>query len=118
MNTNMYENNVNHMNTFETCNRRLEQFLFVHDIRFSEWYRNNDGLTTWVYPDNAELREVVKEFRKLDERRRERRFSNIPSAEPAPSSFQSSFTQRPAPVRQNKYGPQQNYPNPRDRKRC
>ena len=41
-------NNV-HMNTFETCNRRLEQFLFVHDIHFMEWYKNEDGLTIWRF---------------------------------------------------------------------
>lgn len=112
MNSNMYTNS--RMNTFETNNRRLEQFLFIHDIRFSEWYKNDDGLTTWVYPDNNETREVVKEFRKLDARRRERRMNAAPS-----SSFQSPYVAAQPVARQTKYGPvRQNYPNPRDQKRC
>ena len=80
-------NNV-HMNIIETCNRRLEQFLFVHDIHFMEWYKNEDGLTCWVYPDNMEIRGVVEEFRKLDARRREKRLS------PHNSRFQGSCRTR------------------------
>lgn len=110
-------NNV-HMNTFETCNRRLEQFLFIHDIRFKEWYKNEDGLTCWVYPDNMEIREVVEEFRKLDARRREKRLSAGVSS----SSSQSPYVTRSTntSVRQTKYGPvkREYYPNPRDFKRC
>lgn len=105
------------MNTFETCNRRLEQFLFVHDIFFKEWYKNADGLTCWVYADNMETRDVVEEFRKLDARRREKRLSAGTNA----SRSQSPFVTRtaPTPARQNKYGPSRdNYPNPRDFKRC
>ena len=106
-----------HMNTFETCNRRLEQFLFVHDIHFMEWYKNEDGLTCWVYPDNMEIRGVVEEFRKLDARRREKRLSIGTSS----SSSQSPYvTRNPMPTKQTKYGPakREHYPNPRDFKRC
>lgn len=59
-------------NTFETANRKLEQFLFMHDIVHLRWYRNNDNLTVWVYPNNAEVMGVVSEFRAICARRERR----------------------------------------------
>ena len=56
--------------TFETTNRRLEQFLFAHFIRYSTWYKGADGMTVWVYPSTAEVMRVVAEFRALVEARR------------------------------------------------
>ena len=53
------------MNTFETCNRKLEQFLFAHFIRHESWYKNEDNLTVWVYPDTPNVRKVVAEYRTL-----------------------------------------------------
>lgn len=60
------------MNTFETNSRKLEQFLFVHDIRHLSFYKNEDNMTVWVYPDNEEVREVVGEYRRIVARRQQR----------------------------------------------
>ena len=57
------------MTTFKTANYKLEQFLFVHDIRFISYEKNEDGLTEWTYPITAELERVVAEFREIDARR-------------------------------------------------
>lgn len=63
-------NNATNTNTyFTTTNRRLEQFLFVHDIRHERWYKDPDGLTVWVYPQNEEVSHVVNEFRAIIARR-------------------------------------------------
>lgn len=65
------------MNTFETSNRKLEQFLFAHDIRHSSWYkRQSDGMTVWVYPDTAEVAHIVAEYRGICKRRLERKAQN------------------------------------------
>lgn len=55
--------------TFKTCNFKLEQFLFAHDIRFKSWRKNDDGLTEWVYDKTPELTRVVEEFRAIFMRR-------------------------------------------------
>ena len=60
---------------FETANRKLEQFLFMHDIMFYRFYTNEDGLTTWVYVETEETRRVVEEFRAIQKKKRERRAS-------------------------------------------
>lgn len=57
---------------FETDSRKLEQFLFLHDIPHQSFYKNEDNMTVWVYPDNEEVREVVSEYRRIVSRRRER----------------------------------------------
>ena len=62
-NTAMYD-------TFETTNRKLEQFLFVHDIHFEHHYKNDDMMTTWVYRKTSELIRVVREFREIQSRRK------------------------------------------------
>ena len=60
--------------TFETTNRKLEQFLFVHDIPYLRWYkRPSDGMTAWVYPDTADVQSVVDEYKEICRRRHERR---------------------------------------------
>ena len=58
--------------TFETNARKLEQFLFVHDIHHQSFYKDEDNMTVWVYPDSEELRDVVDEYRRICARRRER----------------------------------------------
>lgn len=57
--------------TFETMNRKLEQFLFLHGILHIGQYKNDDGMNTWVYSNTDELRRVVAEFRSIwiDKRR-------------------------------------------------
>lgn len=69
---------VEKTNLFETSNRRLEQFLFVHDIFHTGWYKNSDGLTTWTYPDTPEVKRVVAEYREIDARRNARKTNVVP----------------------------------------
>ena len=59
-------------NVFETNSRKLEQFLFLHDIQHQSFYKDEDNMTVWVYPDNEEVRDVVGEYRRIVSRRRER----------------------------------------------
>lgn len=59
--------------TFETSSRKLEQFLFVHDILHDRFYKDPDNMTVWVYSDSQELRDTVDEYRRIVARRAERR---------------------------------------------
>lgn len=52
-------------NIFETNSRKLEQFLYLHDIHHQSFYKDADNMTVWVYPDNEEVREVVGEYRRI-----------------------------------------------------
>lgn len=54
---------------FETSSRKLEQFLFIHDIRHIGFYKNEDNMTVWQYPYTEEVMEVVSEFRAIQRRR-------------------------------------------------
>ncbi len=63
--------------TFTTVNMRLEQFLFVHDIRFISWSKTEDGLTCWTYERTPELERVVQEYKEIDQRRRERKRNTL-----------------------------------------
>lgn len=65
---------------FETNSRKLEQFLFMHDIQHKRFYKNEDNMTVWVYPDNAEVREVVSEYRRIVARRQARMNSSTYTA--------------------------------------
>ena len=67
------ERKIETMITFKTANQKLEQFLFVHDIRFISFEKNSDGLTEWTYDISAELERVVAEYREIDSRRQARR---------------------------------------------
>lgn len=58
--------------TFETNSRKLEQFLFMHDISHVSWHKDEDNMTVWVYPNTEEVREVVNEYRRIVARRKER----------------------------------------------
>lgn len=60
---------------FETRNRKLENFLYIHDIHFSHFKKDADNMTVWVYEDTDELRRVVAEFKEISERRERRRLS-------------------------------------------
>lgn len=57
---------------FETRSRKLEQFLFMHDIRFDAWYRDRDGMTVWKYTLDTEGLQVVEEYRCIVYRREQR----------------------------------------------
>ena len=59
---------------FKTMNPRLEQFLFVHRIRFQDHVKvwNDDAgryLTEWVYKKTPELMRVVEEFKEIQKRK-------------------------------------------------
>lgn len=51
--------------TFVTANVKLEQFLFIHDIKFISFHKNDDMMTEWVYAKTPELEETVEEFRRI-----------------------------------------------------
>ena len=53
------------MQEFKTANVRLEQFLFMHRIRFIRFRKNDDMLTEWVYEMTPYLEKVVAEFREI-----------------------------------------------------
>lgn len=56
-------------NYFETDSRKLEQFLFLHDIRHLSWRKNADNMTVWKYENTDEVRRVVNEWREIVARR-------------------------------------------------
>lgn len=54
---------------FQTRNRRLEQFLYIHDIRFVSCIKDHEGMTVWLYEPTPELNSVVKEWREIQKRK-------------------------------------------------
>lgn len=54
--------------TFSTRNRRLENFLFVHGIRFASWYKDEDYMTVWEYVYTPEVARVVAEWDEIQRR--------------------------------------------------
>lgn len=62
----------NTMRTFETNSRKLEQFLYLHDIPHTSWHKDEDNMTVWVYPNTEEVRRVVGEYREIVQRRQNR----------------------------------------------
>lgn len=59
--------------TFETNSRKLEQFLYLHDIFHLSWHKDEDNMTVWVYPNNKEVKRVVDEYREIVQRRNNRK---------------------------------------------
>ena len=57
------------MGFIATDDRRLEQFLFVHDIRFHHQTKDECGRTSWHYLDSPETRRVNQEYRMICQRR-------------------------------------------------
>lgn len=57
---------------FQTNSRKLEQFLFLHDIFHQGWHKDVDNMTVWEYQETEELKRVVEEFRAIQARRRAR----------------------------------------------
>ena len=53
------------MNEYQTSNRRVEQFLFAHFIPFDRQFKDEQGLTVWVYPRTREVMSVVHEYEQL-----------------------------------------------------
>jgi hypothetical protein len=58
------------MDIFETKNRRLEQFIYVHKISHIRQYRDIENLNVWVYEDTPELRAVIEEYNQIIDRLR------------------------------------------------
>lgn len=56
---------------FETDSRKLEQFLYLHDIRHLSWRKNEDNMTVWKYENTQEVRRVVDEWREIVARRQQ-----------------------------------------------
>lgn len=54
------------MATFVTCNRKLEQTLFMLGIHHLEWRKTEDGMTEWVYANTPKLRQIVEWFREAN----------------------------------------------------
>ena len=46
--------------TFETCNRALEGFLFHNGIRHTRFHQDAFGSTIWVYENTEALRRFVQ----------------------------------------------------------
>lgn len=57
------------MNEYLTSDRRIEQFLFAHFIHFDRQFKNEQGLTVWVYPRTKEVLSVVHEYELLCRRK-------------------------------------------------
>ena len=58
---------------YQVHDRRLEQFLFSHDIFFVSTHRTEDGCTVWEYEDNDYFRSVLMEWRDVLARRAARK---------------------------------------------
>ena len=59
---------------FETSSRKLENFLFAHDIQHIGFYKNElDGLTVWQYKVDSYLEHVLREYKIVLSRRKARR---------------------------------------------
>lgn len=55
---------------FETTNRKLEQFLYMHEILHIGSRTNEDTYTVWQYEDTPELHATIQEFKVIQEKRR------------------------------------------------
>lgn len=53
------------MRAFATDERRLEQFLFAHLIRFDRQRKDERGHTVWEYRVTPRLLRIVKEYREM-----------------------------------------------------
>ena len=59
-------------NFFSTTNRELENFFYVHDIKFVRHYKGDDLRTVWEYNDTPYLREILAEYKAVVARRPKR----------------------------------------------
>lgn len=50
---------------FVTANEKLEQFLWMHRIRFKRQRKNINFLNEWVYDRTPQLEDVVEEFQRI-----------------------------------------------------
>ena len=62
---NIIKNSKIPANTFSTCNRNLEGFLYAHRINFLFQSKNEDGLTCWTYLKDERFMKVLAEYKTL-----------------------------------------------------
>ena len=60
---------------FQIRDRRLEQFLFYHDIFFVDSHQCEDGSMIWEYEDCPYFCEVLLEWKEILVRRKQRRIN-------------------------------------------
>lgn len=53
------------METFSTTNRNLENFLFMHRIRFIFHDKTEDGMTRWTYLVDDKFKKTLNEYKEL-----------------------------------------------------
>lgn len=56
---------MNNANTFSTTNRHLENFLFMHRIRFISFDKTEDGMTRWTYLADHRFEKILDEYKQL-----------------------------------------------------
>lgn len=60
-------------NLFQTRNRKLEQFLHLHDIHFIAQEKDHEGMNVWKYEQTPEFERVFAEWQEIQERRKAKR---------------------------------------------
>lgn len=53
------------INIYTTSNRELENFLYLHRVRFLYQNKSEDGLTCWTYLVNDRFNEVLEEYKSI-----------------------------------------------------
>jgi len=59
--------------TITTRNRKLEQFYYAHGVDFISCSKDEDGMTTWVYPRTPETEKILDEWKVAQCRRMEKK---------------------------------------------
>lgn len=52
-------------NIFQTTNRKLENFLYLHKIHHVGQMKNEDGMNVWLYSVTPRFTEVLNEFKSI-----------------------------------------------------
>lgn len=69
---------------FETSSRKLENFLFAHDIQHVSFYKNElDGLTVWQYAVDDYFVHVLREYKIVLSRKKAKRENLLNQSENA-----------------------------------
>ena len=69
---------------FETSSRKLEIFLFAHDIQHVSFYKNElDGLTVWQYAVDDYFVNVLREYKIVLSRKKAKRENLLNQSENA-----------------------------------
>ena len=54
----------------ETTSRQLEQYFYMHGIRFTSFYKNQEHLTVWRYSLDDYGQRVLALFQEMTERKK------------------------------------------------